>query len=128
MNGAKPRATLVKVPVSDPERAVTHCPDVLGFAGQFTVPEYGWSSLAAGDVALGLYVPGLGGGSATPGGSAGFQIRVADLRALHAPLAGRGALLDGGLYTSADGMQCVEITEPDGNVLRVSRAAPEGGA
>ena len=128
MDEAKPWVSLVKVPVCNIEQAVAYYRDVLGFEEQFTVAEYGWSTLTAGEVSLGLYVPGLGGGSATLGGSAGFQMQVADLPALHALLAGRGALLGEGLYTSADGMQCLEITDTDGNVLHVSQPAPEEGA
>jgi predicted enzyme related to lactoylglutathione lyase len=125
MKDAGVSVSLVKVPVSDVNQSVPYYRDVLGFEEQFTVEEYGWSSLTAGDVSLGLFVPGKGGGNATPGGSTGFQLQVDDLAALYARLHQRGALLGEGIYTSADGMQCLEIQDPDGNVLHVSQPCSE---
>jgi catechol 2,3-dioxygenase-like lactoylglutathione lyase family enzyme len=122
---AAPRVGLVKLPVSDLNRAVAYYRDVLGFEEEFTAPEYGWSSLSAGEVKLGLYVPGMGGGDQTPGGSAGFQLQVHDLTSLHQHLAQRGAIMPEGVYTAADGMRCLIVHDPDGNQLQIGEPQTE---
>jgi catechol 2,3-dioxygenase-like lactoylglutathione lyase family enzyme len=125
MKYAALRVSLVKLPVSDLKRAVAYYRDVLGFQEMFTEPAYGWSSLSAGDVKLGLYVPGMGGGDQTPGGSAGFQLEVNDLTSLHQCLADRGAIMSQGVHMSDDGMRRLIVSDPDGNLLQITEPQVE---
>jgi catechol 2,3-dioxygenase-like lactoylglutathione lyase family enzyme len=119
--------SLVKLPVRDVERAAAFYRDVLGMTPSFVAAEYGWAQFTAGSVPLALYVPGMGGGDGEPGGSAGFHLALgADaFEALAERLRVAGALVDGRVHRGADGTVFVDARDPDGNVIKVVRAARE---
>jgi len=110
---------LVKIPVGDFERATAWYREGLGLEEQFAVPEYGWAQYATGNLPLCLYAEGMGGGAGTPGGDAGIHLAVSDPAALHARLAERGLSGLGELHTSDEGTTFFEVTDPEGNLLKV---------
>lgn len=130
MKEAGIRLVCVKIPVSDLSRAVAYYRDVLGMEERVTLPEYGWASLAAGEVRVGLHVPDPTGGERPPGGQVGFQLAADDLASLHDRLAARGAALPLGLFQAENGIGCLLVVDPDGNVISIIGSAgpvPEPG-
>ncbi len=115
---------LVKIPVSDFARARAFYADVLGLTEAFASAEYGWAQYDTGAVPLCLYVAGRSGGTGTPGGETGVQLRVADVRALHAGLTARGAT-PGPLDLGDDGTSTFDLADPDGNRLQVAQVPVE---
>ena len=114
---------LVKIPVSDFERATAYYREGLGLEEQFAVAEYGWAQYATGYLPLCLYTVGLGGGSGTPGGDSGIHLAVPDAAALHARLTERGLSGLGEVHTSDEGDSFFDVTDPDGNVLKITGAS-----
>lgn len=109
--------SLLKIPVSNIARSVTFYRDVLGFEEQFVVAEYGWAQFQINAVpsalSLALYVPSQGGGDRTMGGSVDFHFSTPNLEALFTQ--GKEAESQ----TGADGTRFVEVTDPDGNLLKI---------
>ena len=114
---------LVKIPVSDFERATAWYREGLCLEEQFAVAEYGWAQYATGNLPLCLYAEGRGGGSGSPGGDTGIHLAVSDAPALHARFASSGLSGLGELHTGDDGSTFFEVTDPDGNLLKVIGAA-----
>ena len=119
MKNAGVRVGLVKIPVTDFDRATAWYREGLGLEEEFAVAEYGWAQYATGNVPVCLYAAGKGGGSGTPGGDAGLHLAVADPKALHARYAEAGLGGLGELHTSDEGTAFFEVTDPDGNLLKV---------
>lgn len=69
-----------------------------------------------GEFALGLYVPGKGGGMGKPGQGLGFLLWVDDIDKLHSIAASKD-LNPGDLSDSADGKRLLDISDPFGNML-----------
>jgi len=122
------RIGLVTVPTRDLARSVAFYRDVLGFEEQNTVPEFGRSTLTAGAVRLGLFIPGMGGGNRRPGGSVGFTLAVDDLGPVYEQLVQRGASMPNGIFHADDGQAWVEVHDPDDNVLKIVQPAAAHGA
>ena len=110
---------MLKIPVNDVEQAADFYRDVLGFKQEFVVPEYGWAQFTIGELPLGLYVPGKRGGNRSPGGSIDFQLLTDDLEALHQRCVAAGAETGEGIVTSNDGLAFFEVSDPDGNILKI---------
>lgn len=119
------RLVFLKIPVRDVGSAAAFYREALGFEEAFVAEEYGWAQLAAGDLPLALYEPGKGGGNGAIGGSTGFHLElpVAEFDRLAQDLLARGALEEDRIHQGADGTTFVEVRDPDGNLLKVHRAA-----
>ena len=107
-----------KIPVSDISRATAFYRDKLGFTVEFEAEEYGWASISRNGAQLGLYVPGMGGGTRAPGGSIDFTFVVADLVGYREAIRSSGAEV-GEIQDTDDGMKVLDIVDPDGNELVV---------
>lgn len=110
--------SLLKIPVTDIGVSAAFYRDKLGFEQQFVVEEYGWAQFRAGIVPLALYVPGMGGGDRTPGGSVDFQLEGPDLIGYAMLLENRGVDIGEGVMESGDDGYFLEVSDPDGNVLK----------
>lgn len=119
MNGFQPQLALLKIPVSDIEQSVAYYRDVVGLPESFSVPAYGWAQLQLGDLPFCLYNPAKGGGGGTPGTCDTIHLAVADIEASYETLATRGAIIPGGLESSADGISFFDLHDPDGNMIKV---------
>ncbi|MGH7142751.1 MAG: VOC family protein [Planctomycetota bacterium] len=126
MNYAKPTIGLIRIPVSDLNRAVTFYRDVIGMEVEDVLDDYGYAHLMAGTLGIGLYVPGLGGGDRKPGGTLDFQLEVDNIRHLYERLRGRKALIPEGIFQSDDGTHCLELIDPDGNILLLTERPAQG--
>lgn len=124
MNYAKPSFGMIKIPVTDLNRAVTFYRDVIGMEVEEVAEEYGWAYLLAGTIAMGLYVPGMGAGDRAPGGTVDFQIEVDNVVQLYERLRARRALIPEGVFQSDDGTHCMELIDPDGNILTITERPP----
>jgi catechol 2,3-dioxygenase-like lactoylglutathione lyase family enzyme len=114
---------LLKVPVTNLQRSVTFYRDELGFEPQFVVEEFGWAQLVAQELPLALYVPGQGGGSSRVGGSTGFHLLLSPTAfdSLATSLQRKGMLVTGQVQTGADDTRFIEVSDPDGNVIKIMR-------
>ena len=110
--------SLLKIPVSNVEKSAQFYVEGLGFSQQFVAAAYGWAQFLAGDVPLGLYEPGKGGGTRQPGGSVDFHLSTTALVDLEARLKQYGANIYEGIVQSNDGLDILEVEDPDGNVLK----------
>lgn len=119
MDHWQPEITLIKIPVSNIEKSIAYYRDVVGLPESFSVPEYGWAQFAVGSLPFCLYDPGKGGGGGTPGTCDTVHFAVADASASYDVLTAKGAIIPGGLETSADGMTFFDLHDPDGNVIKV---------
>jgi len=108
---------LLKVPVTDINRAVGFYEDALGLAARFVAAEYGWAQLDGASVAIALYVPGRGGGDRSPGGSVDFHLSHDRLDELLSTV--RRAAPDAEIHDNDDGSRSLEFTDPDGNSIKV---------
>jgi len=115
--------SLLKVPVSDVARSVAFYRDAMGFVEGFVAEEYGWAQLNAGGLSLALFVPGMGGGDATVGGSAWFHLALTapEFDALAERLQASKALVEDRIHQGNDGTTFIDAQDPDGNVLKVIR-------
>ncbi|MFL4468626.1 VOC family protein [Tateyamaria armeniaca] len=111
------RLALLKIPVTDVTASVAFYEAVLGRAAVFVSDEYGWAQFDHPEPGLALYVPGKGGGDATPGGSVGFHLSAPDLDVLHARL--RPLTETASIHSNADGSKSLELNDPDGNTLKI---------
>lgn len=114
---------LLKIPVTAIPPAVAFYRDVLGFALEFVAEEYGWAQMTAGPLAVGLYVPGEGGGDRPVGGSVDFHLALPPdaFDALAAKLAERGRLIGDKTQDGDDGTRFAEAVDPDGNTIKLFR-------
>ena len=108
--------------MSDLARATAFYRNVLGLPETFAAAEYGWAQYDTGPVPLCLYTVGLGGGDGTPGGDTGVPLRTDDAAAAHARLGGHA----GPLQVGDDATVGFDVTDPDGNRLRIAQV-PAGG-
>ena len=113
---------LLKIPVTDLERAAAFYRDVLGFTEVFVVVEYGWGQFQVDELPIALYVPGMGGGDRQPGGSIDFHLEVSDVEACHDAWVEQGAVIPAGVVRSDEGSSFFEVTDPDGNALKITQA------
>ena len=116
--------SLLKIPVSDIKRGAEFYETTLKFKPQFVAEQYGWAQLEAGELPLALYKPGMGGGDAKPGGSSGFHLALPakQFDALAADLVPRGVLVENKIHRGDDGSTFVQVRDPDGNIVHLSRA------
>lgn len=119
MNEWQPIITLIKIPVSDIEKSISYYRDKVGLTESFSVPEYGWAQFQVGNLPFCLYDPAKGGGGGTPGTCDAIHFAVTDAEASYSALLAQGAIIPGGLETSADGMTFFDLHDPDGNVIKV---------
>ena len=113
------KLNMLKLPVRDVARAARHYAEVVGLKQEFVAEQYGWAQFSIGELGLGLYEPGKGGGDREPGGTADFHLSVEDLEAWLAGYTERGGCSGTGLQSSDDGMKRVEIEDPDGNLIKI---------
>ena len=105
-----------KIPVTDLDASVAFFRDKLGFSVDFAAAEFGWASISREGAALGLYVPGMGGGNRQPGGSIDFTFVEADLAAFHTALRAAGVAASD-IIETADSMRLFEVVDPAGNEI-----------
>lgn len=117
------RFALAKIPVTDIARAAAFYREALGLAQEFVVEDYGWAQFSADGVPIALYAAGKGGGDGVPGGDTGlhFAVRALDDLAMRIVCHGTGSA--GDIQAGADGTRFLDVTDPDGNTVRVFRAA-----
>jgi catechol 2,3-dioxygenase-like lactoylglutathione lyase family enzyme len=117
------RLSILKIPVSDIKRSANFYRDALGFQEEFVAEQYGWAQLHAGELPLALYKPGKGGGTGRIGGSTGFHLSLPPKRfdALADRLLKRGVLVENMVHRSDDGSTFIDVRDPDGNTLAISR-------
>lgn len=116
---------LVKIPVSDIHQALEFYRDLLGLTPEFVVAEYGWAQLRTGNLPLALYVPGKGGGAGTPGAADSLHLALGDDAPLRQRLADAGMVVDQLLQRGNDGATFYELTDPDGNRLKIMVVPPD---
>ena len=110
---------LIKIPVTDFDKATAYYREVIGLEEEFAVAEYGWAQYKTGNLPLCLYVVGMGGGEGTPGHEVGFHLTVNDIQAFYDQLAAHGAQFASEIVGSADGGQFFMLQDPDGNTFKV---------
>lgn len=108
---------LVKIPVSDLQRAVSFYEAALDLRAGFVSEKYGWAQLDGASISFALYTPGQGGGNRTPGGTVDFHLSHDRLDALQAMAA--TVAPDAIIHANADGSRSLEFTDPDGNLLKI---------
>ncbi|MCC6573167.1 MAG: helix-turn-helix domain-containing protein [Planctomycetes bacterium] len=113
---------LVKLPVTNFNRAAKFYRETLGLTEEFAVEAYGWAQYKTGNVPLCLYVVGMGGGEGKPAGEAGFHLNVADAKALHARVRTADTKAASDLHKGDDGSVFFVVTDPDGNRFKVMQA------
>ncbi|NDJ77060.1 MAG: VOC family protein [Chloroflexi bacterium] len=116
---------MVKIPVSDVERAAPFYREVLGLREDFVVPEYGWAQFSAGDMPVALYVPGKGGGNGTAGATDSVHFCITQPDDFRQQLRAAGLDPDAHLHQGNDGTTFFELQDPDGNTFKVIVAQPE---
>lgn len=110
---------LVKIPVTDFERATHYYREVVGLEEEFAVEEYGWAQYKTGNLPICLYVTGMGGGEGVPGHEIGFHLVVDEIEAFYAGIAERGDQFATEIVASADGGKFFVLRDPDGNTFKV---------
>ena len=110
---------MVKIPVTDIEKAVPFYRDVLGLTEEFIVAEYGWAQFNAGEFPIALYVAGKGGGNGVAGQTDSLHFSTDDDEGLRAQLAAADINPDEHRHTGADGAVFYELQDPDGNTFKI---------
>ena len=105
-----------RIPVNNISKATTFYRDKLQFTVDFEAEEYGWASISKDGAEVGLYVPGKGGGTRTPGGSIDFSFVATDFDDYHATLTNNNVKVSEIIATN-DGMQVFDVVDPDGNEI-----------
>ena len=101
----------------DLNRAVEFYCQGFGLTADFVSEDYGWAQLGGADIGLALYVPGKGGGDGVPGQDRDFHLVAPDLDGLLARIAPLAP--DAAIATNDDGSRSLDVTDPDGNGLRI---------
>jgi predicted enzyme related to lactoylglutathione lyase len=116
----------LKLPVSDITRAAAFYRDALQFKEEFVAPQFGWAQLSANNLDLALYIPGMGGGNAKIGASAGFQLSLPpdQFSTLAADLINRGVVIDNKIQIGTDETIFIHVQDPDGNIIHITSALP----
>ena len=110
---------LVKIPVTDFERATHYYREVVGLEEEFAVEAYGWAQYKTGNLPLCLYVTGQGGGDGTPGHEVGFHLAVDNAEAFYQEIERRGGQFASDIVKSDDGGRFFVLRDPDGNSFKV---------
>lgn len=110
---------LVKIPVSDIDKALPFYRDVLGLSEDFVAAEYGWAQLSSGNLPVALYVPGMGGGAGEAGAADGVHFAISDAGPLRERLTQAGLNPDDHSHQGNDGSTFFELHDPDGNTFKV---------
>lgn len=112
---------ILKVPVSDIDRAVQFYSDHLRLELQFAAAEYGWAQFSADDLSLALYKPDMGGGNGQIGGSVDFHLALPEeaFQTLADALLEGGHLVDDQIHKGNDGSTFMDVKDPDGNIIKV---------
>ena len=112
----------VNVFVTDLSRALGFYRDALGLTVQFSSPEHGYASVAAGDVRLGLAVPGEEQRDLI-GRHTGIGLEVDDLRREHTRLNDLGVAFAMPPTKQPWGGFMALVCDPDGNVFYLDQVA-----
>ena len=116
----------VNVFVGDLSRALAFYKDTLGLDIQFSSPEHGYASISAGNVRLGLAVPGKDQAELI-GRHTGIGLEVPDLEAAHARLSELGARFTMPPTKQPWGGFMALIADPDGNIFYLDQVAVTNG-
>lgn len=116
--------SLVKVPVSDLVRSLRFYELLFGCKPEFASEAHGWAQFNLGTLTVALYAAGFGEDDRRPGGSLDFHLLVSELDSLRDRLGARGACATGGLLYGANGSRSMDLTDPDGNVIRLCERLP----
>lgn len=119
---------LVKIPVTDFNRAIQYYQEVVGLEEEFAVEAYGWAQYKTGNLPLCLYVTGMGGGEGVPGHEVGFHLVVDNIDEFYKGIEKRGGHFSTEIVKSDDGGQFFVLADPDGNSFKVmQRRLPPSG-
>lgn len=110
------RVAYVNVFVRDLARATEFYREKLGLQLQFSSAEHGYASLSAGDIRLGIAVPGPD-QAELAGRHTGVGLEVADLQAEHARLSSLGVQFTMPPTRQPWGGFMALFSDPDGNVF-----------
>ncbi|MEQ9003573.1 MAG: VOC family protein [Pseudomonadales bacterium] len=116
------RIAYVNVFVTDLDRATGFFRDRLGLELQFSAPEHGYASFAAGPVRLGVAVPGDA-EAALVGRHTGMGFDVDDLEAEHARLVTQGVQFTMPPTRQPWGGFMALMQDPDGNVFYLDQVS-----
>lgn len=116
----------VNVFVTDLERAIDFYRDKLGLALQFSSPEHGYATFAAGAVRLGVTLPGEDHADLV-GRHTGIGLDVADLESEHARLEGLSVRFTMPPTRQPWGGVMAMIADPDGNVFYLDQVSAAHG-
>jgi predicted enzyme related to lactoylglutathione lyase len=116
----------VNVFVTDLARATEFYRDKLGLALQFSSPEHGYASFAAGGVRLGIAVVGPDQADLA-GRHTGVGFEVADLQAEHSRLSALGVHFAMPPTKQPWGKWMALVADPDGNVYYLDQIPVEQG-
>ncbi len=116
---------MVKIPVSDIEKAVPFYRDVLGLQEDFVVAEYGWAQFSAGNLPVALYVPGMGGGDGEAGKADCLHFSTSDEAGMRDQLTKAGVDPETHLHRGNDDTAFFELQDPDGNQFKIVLAAED---
>jgi predicted enzyme related to lactoylglutathione lyase len=120
------QVSYVNIFVSDLEQAIAFYRDKLGLALQFSSPQNGYASFAAGAVRLGVALPGADHADLV-GRHTGVGLEVDDLGVEHARLAGLGVHFTMPPTRQPWGGFMAMISDADGNVFYVDQVAVAHG-
>ncbi|MEJ6395368.1 hypothetical protein V8J82_19055 [Gymnodinialimonas sp. 2305UL16-5] len=107
----------LKIPVTDAERAIAFYRVLFDSDPVFEAEEFGWVQFMLSDLPVALYVPGKGGGHGVPGHDLDFHLGAEALPEILARIVPQAP--DAALHNNADGSQSLELTDPDGNALKI---------
>lgn len=116
------KVAYVNVFVKDLARSLAFYRDALGLTVQFSSPEHGYASLAAGGIRLGLAVPG-GDQAELIGRHTGIGMEVADLEREHTRLQDLGVVFAMPPTNQPWGGFMALACDPDGNVFYLDQVA-----
>ena len=120
------QVSYVNIFVADFEKAISFYRDKLGLALQFSSPEHGYASFAAGGVRLGVALPGADHADLV-GRHTGVGLEVADLEAEYARLAGLGVHFTMPPTRQPWGGFMALISDVDGNVFYLDQVSAAHG-
>ncbi len=120
------RISYVNVFVADLDKAMEFYRDCLGLQLQYSSPEHGYASFAAGSVRLGVALPGAGHAELV-GRHTGVGFEVADLEAEHTRLSGLGVRFTMPPTRQPWGGTMAMIADLDGNVFYLDQVSTANG-
>jgi predicted enzyme related to lactoylglutathione lyase len=127
MTGAQNmQISYVNVFVTDLDRAVKFYEGSLGLSLQFSSPEHGYAAFSAGDVRLGIALPGAD-QQALIGRHTGVGLAVTDLVAEHARLSELGVRFTMPPTRQPWGGFMALLADPDGNTYYLDQVAAAHG-